>query len=370
MSIIDSLTDLTKILSDLSLGTDNSLRLKSRAHRKYESEYYSKYRISNDEVAKIQADKAIWSLCSDLYDYHKRYGEGEIIFPKTVEHEHKTTEMSDSVLLPVDLSDEMYMSTMVNWAALYSQLTVFVLPLSISSLDISYSGAFGARTSFNVIEKLLYLNKKFEPLVASKRGVFLPSSTTYEYTSLSSYSSTTYKVPLEQSSTYIKFTPLNLSKTLQKEDDSRNIQIYKNIYLPYFSNLRLAEVIRLAENETDAFVKFNHFLKKKLSTNASSSSLKDIQECVDEIEYEMAKLNVEIERISKLRSLQKAQILTLVLSLGALMFSDVTLVKSLAGIIGSVNLMHLIEKYVASKIEQISLKKSDVYLLYLIRNKK
>lgn len=367
MELKEGLETLSIILKELVPDSERGLAVRPDPSRKYTGPYRERYRIDSDKGIQIDADHVIYNLCTALYDHTSVWGDGEISWPNSRHEEYRRARVSDAVLMPIAPQDESSLETLVHWSTLYSPMTVFILPQEIRSLDISYSGASGSRSSWDVVERLLRLNKAYEDVIHAGRGVFLPSLTSHGFTSLSSYSRDTYSAPIEQPADDIRYIPLNVLQALQGRNLEQDLVIYRVISVPYYRGIILPELVKLAESETDAFTKFNHFLNKKLEKLGKARTTLQIEDCFHEIDNEIANLRIEAEKITKLRSLQGIQLATFVLAFSVLVSFDSPIAKSIAGVLGSVNFIQLLKDYVSYQRERIALKKSDVYFAYILQ---
>jgi hypothetical protein len=83
----------------------------------------------------------------------------------------------------------------------------------------------------------------------------------------------------------------------------------------------------------------------------------------------VADLKIEAEKVRKSRLLGGIEVGTFVVSLGAYLFSGDPLVSQIAGIVGGVDLLELIRHTIAHRKEKLEMRKSDVYLLYLLQQR-
>jgi hypothetical protein len=239
--------------------------------------------------------------------------------------------------------------------------------LDIESNDISYSGAFGSRTSWSVIERFLRLSKAHEEEVAAGRVVFLPRSTKYRIDSARDYSITRYDAPLRQPAGDLRFMPLNVVRALQGRDFAKDLTaIYGRLSLPYFRRALPSEILRIAESETDAFLKFNRFLNKRLGAIGAATTARQIRETLEEIDYEVANLRLEAAKLAKLRALKSAHRAELTLNLTALGATTGTAGQELVAAIGSPQLGSALADLEAN-IDVAELKANDLYFVFLLQ---
>jgi Trypsin len=355
-----NLQKLADILSDLA--TPN-LDLRAERAAKYHDNYYQ----DPSQKLRIEADYAIYSLCKELYDETYEVGDGEWGYARNVTRETTLAPIVNSSLIPIDDSGSGDLWDYVSWSSLYSAMTVFVLPVAINSFDISYSGKMGSRTSYTVIERLLFLLKTHEDAVRAGRVVFLPRATKYTTTSTRDYSTRIYEAPFRQPAGELRFLPLNLVKALQGRDFYSDLgTIYTILSIPVFQKVRASEIIKIAESETDAFLKFNHFLNRKLRAVGAASTKQRLRECIEEIQYEVANLNIQAERIAKLKAFSDARKTTININIGSVR-SDVS--RDLAGAIASPEFADLIASASVSQ-GNFELKKNDLYFAFLLQDKK
>jgi hypothetical protein len=218
---------------------------------------------------------------------------------------------------------------------------------------------------------VLTYNKQFEPLVASGKCAFVPRSHQYSAESTSDYSITKYLAPIHQAATHIGALPFNRTALSQAHSGgSQPERLIAELTLPSFQGLDLRELARLAENETEAFIKFNHFLSARLEMATQAQTPQILREILAEITYEVANLQVEAKKIAKLRSLQAAQLVLFTLSLSISLSTDMDVLKGIAGVMGSVSFLEVLKAYFGYQQEQLSLRKSDFYLPFLFGKQK
>jgi hypothetical protein len=166
----------------------------------------------------------------------------------------------------------------------------------------------------------------------------------------------------EQDSPYL---PINPARGIFR--DPKDFFLYKHVLLPYFPDVDLMTLARLHDDETEPFVRFTHFLKRRVGALSEASSTSGVQSIVDEIEYEVAALTIEAKKLSANRILDGVHMSSFAISLGA-MLSPVSpgVAGAIAGVVGSVTVLDLAKEWRARKEKELDLKKSDFYVPYLL----
>jgi hypothetical protein len=267
--------------------------------------------------------------------------------------------------------DDPFLDDYVKWLALYSEMSIFVMPFAMECVDITYSSHYGAELekSWKDLKTLVRYSRQYRQLLDSGMGVFLPAENTYTLTSYSDHRTDTYKAPLTQVPDQYIYTPINSRSNIFMGTSFQDFMVYKEIVLPYFKIPRLDELIKIAKNETQSFVKFNHFLAKKLANISKADSGTKLQEILREIDYEVANIELEFKRLGRLRVLQGVEMAFFSISLSALLFADADLVKQIAGVSGSVSLLEIFKGFFSRSEQGSSVKTNDFYLPYLLKTK-
>jgi len=315
-------------------------------------------------------NRQIRDICAELYDLNRIEGNGELLDPTTnVESKHPS--IIDASIVPLSKTDDDQLDDYIKWLTLYSELSIFVMPFSVECLDITYSSSYGnnLEKSRSDLQTLIKYSKKYKHLLDAEMGVFLPLQNSYTITSWSDHSTELYSAPLIQEPDKFIYTPVNSKKNIFMGTSFQDFIIYKEIILPYFKTGDLDDLIKVAKNETESFVKFNHYLSKRLADISRVDSPRKLQEILQEIDYEVVNLKLEFKRLSKLKVLQGIEMAFFSISLSALILINTELVKQIAGISGSVSLLEIFREHLSASEQVASAKKSDFYLPYLLTKK-
>jgi hypothetical protein len=145
--------------------------------------------------------------------------------------------------------------------------------------------------------------------------------------------------------------------------------LFKHVLLPYFPGADIVRVAKLRDEETDSFIRFSYYLKRRISEIANATSLERIDSMMEEIEHETAGLRIEARKLRNSRLLQGAEVASFTVSLGALISGSGT-VMGVAGIIGSVTALDFLREWTSRKKAVLDLKKSDFYIPYLLEQER
>jgi hypothetical protein len=89
MELKEGLETLSIILKDLVPDSERGLAVRPDSSRKYVNPYRERYRIDSDWGIRIDADRAIYDLCTALYDYTHVWGDGESGWPNSRHEEYQ-----------------------------------------------------------------------------------------------------------------------------------------------------------------------------------------------------------------------------------------------------------------------------------------
>ena len=311
----------------------------------------------------------ISSICNLFFGMTSISGQGEVSWPKEdAQRIYYPPLIPDSCIIPIEGFMKEELLDLIKWGSLYSNIMIFILQFNTYFENVSYSP--GIRGSWFDIEELLNTNYKYRSFIRENKCIFLPKSHITGLHTLKDYVVHKWEAPFQQKIDNSDILlPLNNTKWLYKNEMLSEYYTYKEILLPYFTNLTVKDIIRISKNESDSFVKFNFFLRKKMGEFEISNSRNETSAIIEEIDYEIANLNIEMQKISKMRMMQGANIAFMSISLGLLATIDSELVKTIAGITGSTNLLGIVKDYLSIKKEKLSLKKSDLYLPFLLKKK-
>jgi hypothetical protein len=287
---------------------------------------------------------------------------------------HNSTEDPHSpnwpFLIPVgnDLKLEL-LNSLLRRTVLYAERSVAVLPrtLVFDEVGIKWVGDVPSRSEGRHIslQSLVRLNKQYQRLVASDLCVFLPQHCKSAYYLIGSdYQIMHSEAPMRQRADLIELFPLNMVHPNARIDHS--ILVYKELLLPFFSNIDLNTMAKIARNETASFSRFNGWMTRKVAELMQSETENRFEELILELEDGVAEIRLEAEKISKLRALEGAELTTFILSLAGMIDPSQHALKGVATITGSATLFGLTKQFIERKQQKASLKKSALYVPYLM----
>jgi hypothetical protein len=214
------------------------------------------------------------------------------------------------------------------------------------------------------LEHLVEANFGMESLIRQGRCIILPRQYDRRVLENLAASEFHYSAPQMQTPPHIAYLPANLGSTIR--DLYKDVILFEQIALPYFPNANIDLVADIATKETDAFFRFTHFLKSRLSSLGASPSADELVTLSEEIQYEVAGLRIEAQKLAATRMLRGVEVGFFVLGIVGIFLSHVAALQSIAGIAGSVSLMQLLRSYAEARGTEVDLKKSDFYIPYLL----
>lgn len=284
------------------------------------------------------------------------------------EAEDRTTRflpVGDATLLPFEGSDDIV--SLARKCVLYSGTTILLHHSSIIDREVETipNGTVHLPEHAPGLAEILSLNHSLADLVAPGRCVVLPEKLIHDHTVWASGEGTkrsfaARRVVPANADTYLPITRNPVWP------DTKDYFTYKNLILPYFPEASLQDIARIASEESDAFTRFNAFLRRKLKEVAAAESRYTVEDVIEEIESEVAAIRVEVSRIQTSKSLRNITVAALPISLGVATTLTGTAASTVAGIVGSANLLAVLREYVSVRKERANLKKSEFYVPYLI----
>lgn len=325
------------------------------------------------DIARIEnrsrVDATLTKICEQYYDIERTSGSGDLSWPLKSEIVEKKAVVNGAII-PVTHDFRHLLDQFIQWSTLYTDLSIFVLPSRIETTNIMYSAIGDSHAHIREdISELFSYNKKYKALVKGGKGIFLPTQRRKAVTSYTYHTIDDYTAPLVQRPESYIFTPLNAKNNIFSGKAYQDFWIYKDIVLPFFKGVSIEELIKIAKNETDVFLRFNHFLTQRLKNISRATAASQLLEISDEIDYQIRGLKIEIDKLRRIKLLQAAELTFFTISISALLFSNLDLLKQTAGLLGSINLYQLLKDYSSYSKDKLDLKKNDFYLPYLLSTK-
>jgi hypothetical protein len=272
----------------------------------------------------------------------------------------RLAQTQESTIVPVDLTDSEYYTSLLRKTILYADTTILVPPVDVRIENLSREGEYRGD-----IANISHLNASHQDLVRRGACVFLPRTVT-EYWDGSCGDDpalTVYRSPLVQSAGVVNHLPLSAQPVLP---GTRDFFIYKHLLLPYFPRASLVDVARISQEETDSFARFNHFLRRRLAEISGCESAARVEDIISEIEDEVAKLRIEAHRVAAGAMKSRFSWGLFSVSLSALLLGGSPVLASISGVLGSVSLFEILKEFVGSRQERVSLTASPFYVPYLL----
>jgi hypothetical protein len=247
-------------------------------------------------------------------------------------------------------------------ATLYSNLVAVVTPYSVYETPLS-SGS-------KDLEEVAGLNKRFGRLVREGNCVFLPQvlSPDLEDGEIGSddrpgwISDKQYIPPLLDA--FDRWLPLNAAESVARSSD---YFVFKHIFLPYFEGLDLNTVGKISSQETDAFTRFNHYLRSKLKQLLEAEDQQTIDDIFDDIENEVARISLEARKLKKSPFMRSAEIASFSITLAGSTLASQPVVQGVAAALGSVTLLEMLKERRRLHDARLDLAQEPFYFPYLLR---
>jgi hypothetical protein len=218
----------------------------------------------------------------------------ETVFPPQAD----APTMAPDTIIPIMEDQIADPSAILKKGLLLSNFLVMVVPRYLGTSSISYSGG-GLPLGNNQasLSDCATINADHSLLLEKHQAVFLPEKIYERHESTWDGKSITYKAPFEQHAESLSYVPCNTSPM-------KVVELLGNIQIPYFPDISIEDLITIKLQETDAFPRFQYFLKKKLREFGEGATPNKLRELSEEIESEVHRLNLEAKRLSKLRIMQ------------------------------------------------------------------
>lgn len=302
-------------------------------------------------------------LCEDLYEGTKQ------VSLNNAKSEVSTLGMLpaaevNSVIPLYTKTPETYIGGVLSNAVLYSDFTVVVLDLEMSDAFYSYSG--GDRKSWNTYRNVLHYNRENLMLLERGRCLFLPRKWTFETDSVAEAIGSEYEAPLRQPAQRLQFSPWNRLPAMQKPFELDTLLAYEQLVLPCFPGVDLSTVAAISEKETDAFVRFNELLRRRMAGLNQANSISVIDDIVQELQEGAAALHMEAKGLAGGKLLRGAELGSFTVSLATAITGYEGQLKEVAAVIGSASLLDLLREYRERKGKRDQIRKNDYYIPYIM----
>lgn len=249
---------------------------------------------------------------------------------------------------------------------LYSDMSVVVLPVDVESMYLSYSLSDTLRRGPEY-DAVVTANLRYPELVRKGRCLFLPRSYTHKEESMSEWSMGEFTAPVLQTSDQLTFTPANAAPTRLGRSPFVDMAVFERLVLPYFPQASLLDVVSIAEHETDQFVRFGHYLNRKLRDIGQAATEERLEDLMDEIRDSVTDLERKAQKIRKSTALCNFQIGYFGVAIG-LLFGPVEIAHVVAAITGAVNLTQIAVNSINIQRDRLDLESTDLYVPYLLDN--
>jgi hypothetical protein len=311
-------------------------------------------------------------LCRILYRRTLEFGDGghpAYLYPNPPTETTVTEPRLDesAVVVPFLSNTSMRLADeMLQRSTLYSKLSLIVMPLSVTELELSYSAVGRIRRNYDEYRDLFEYNRRHYSLVSSGRCIFLPRRYTFDFESTSSWSRDDYAAPLMQYAADLTYLPGNLPQVTLGRSPYQDLFIYEKFLLPYFPDASLGDIAAISEKETDSFIVFNRYLTKQLARLSDPKSVDEWSDVMEDIRAEVARLKVEARKVARSKVLRNSQIAMFAVTVCAILGLHNASFDDLAGIFGSASLLQLLQTEIQKRNSFDDLRKSEFFIPYLL----
>lgn len=145
--------------------------------------------------------------------------------------------------------------------------------------------------------------------------------------------------------------------------------LLRKVYLPYFKDIPLSELVTLAGNETDALIRFQNRLAKDLGALAGVQSEKAFEEVMKSVDDAVRDMDVEWKKIKRLRSMLGYSIGTFSISLLGLTLLDPQWQKIVATILGTGSLTRFVGGIEEQIKQRAGLERNPYWIAWHVHHK-
>ncbi len=290
---IISLSNIPKTLAQI-IDEEKLSNLTQYSGHISQLEYLSKSSDAQDQFEAIQ------HCCSELFLHEREVYDSYLEpgrVPPVVHAKHKPP-LSVSTLIPMNWGQNNYHLTdeIIRKLSLYSELIVFTIPTALCS-DSSHGSINKRRAN---ITSLMSLNLRYYNSLKEGRVIFLPQRLDIDCECSMDYVIDRYLAPYYQEELLEGYFLLNsANQSTCNLDILETLCLYKELLIPYFPGISLEDLLKIKRNESEAFSRFQYFLRRKLSQIKGIERQQAFSELFEEIEYEVLQLKIECENLSR-----------------------------------------------------------------------
>lgn len=306
---------------------------------------------------------ALCKIARNYYDY-TRY---RLEFRQYKSHwnavEHAVSPDPTACIVPIgnDVSAD-HCASLIRKTMLYSDTLLCVIDGMVDAwVGDQYDGLVTI-DGFSIFREVLDLSAKYADLVRAGKIAFIPETVVYFHDEIGEVHDNVYSAPLIQS-THVPYLPLTRRTPVTSPYDQF---VVKSIILPYFPNIDLVALGRIAHEESDSFVRFGGYLRRRLADIAAADSVETIANLAEEIDYNVAELKIEADKLKRNRHLANAEVAFFATSIAMAAAAPGPTPTAIAGIAGSATLLDLLRRRGERRDAMADLKKSDFYVPYLL----
>jgi hypothetical protein len=352
----------------LSGVTEDDVRRRAEALAILGADYEA---LSEEDAS--QLFRAILLLCKLLYDEASEYRPNRweswgLTYDYESEHRPTISMARDVDATLVTIANENTVKSQVgDYAATLKKMTCYS-PMTVLSLpgSIDFNFFMSGKQFEESVLPIIIQNNRYRELVRRGICVFLPRKFLIKEDDPEGnvgHFETVYVSPLLDNGTD---NWLRLNGRVGDGAGLSDIFLYKNVLLPYFPAASLPVIARLRADETEAFARFNHFLRRKVAELASVESRTVVDDIFAEIDYGVAELMIEAKKVAKSRVSSGGVVGAFSIGLAVAATSPSPTTQAIAAALGSSSAVEVLRSYVDRKGKSLDIRKSDFYIPYLL----
>jgi hypothetical protein len=138
------------------------------------------------------------------------------------------------------------------------------------------------------------------------------------------------------------------------------------LYLPHMQNVPTDLLIKIRQDEGDAFLRFQHGLAAFLQKSQAANSEAALLDCMREVDYNIRLLDVRFRNLRKMRALRTRNIAIQLCSLALVQLAPAPIAADLTKLLGSLTAFSVLEYFAGFREKADQLKESDFYFPWRI----
>jgi len=150
----------------------------------------------------------------------------------------------------------------------------------------------------------------------------------------------------------------------QKPSEFRGVSV--RLLLPNLQNIPIEKLIKLREDEGDAFIRFQHRLRKYFCDDSARGNVQQFLDMLKEVDYEIRILNKRVERFRKKAKVEISYFLMSFMGLLSLYIMPSETAKLISQVIGVTTVPKILKYIVGGEWSTKQLDDSDFYYAWKI----